>query len=51
MSRRNMETPVSLNKSITQRLGGQNIVVLLIVIGLFAFSVLLAPISEDIQHC
>ncbi len=43
MSRRNMETPVSLNKSITQRLGGQNIVVLLIVIGLFAFFSAVSP--------
>ena len=43
MSRQNKNLPVSSNKSIIERLGGQNVVVLLIVIALFGFFSIASP--------
>ncbi len=43
MSRQNKNMPVSSNKSIIQRLGGQNVVVFLIVLALFGFFSIASP--------
>jgi ribose transport system permease protein len=43
MSRHIQNTPVSSNKSIVKRLGGQNVVVFLIVAALFAFFCIVSP--------